>query len=294
MARKPSPDNPTCPHCGAAHVVRNGSKDGRPRWVCRQCRRSFGPTYGTPMYRLRTPPAEVGRTLLIVMRRGSLSAAEEISGHKYETIGRWLRAAAQHAQAITEVLVRDLHLTEVEVDAFWSFVKKAPRPWRANRPVGRGGPSVGMSDPGPPHPLRGGLVFWPLGGRSGSPGGSADPSANGGKWRSSLDQRWATCLSLGGRAGLSGPSADREAGTPTPDSYPWRGAHSGHQTTAAGADCARGSPYRDGGAAVVPICGLCGAVERGLAGSSECVDPEDPRVCQKTRDVGCVDSVVLV
>ncbi len=125
MARKPSPDNPTCPHCGAAHVVRNGSKDGRPRWVCRQCRRSFGPTYGTPMYRLRTPPAEVGRTLLIVMRRGSLSAAEEISGHKYETIGRWLRAAAQHAQAITEVLVRDLHLTEVEVDAFWSFVKKS-------------------------------------------------------------------------------------------------------------------------------------------------------------------------
>ncbi len=60
MARKPSPDNPTCPHCGAAHVVRNGSKDGRPRWVCRQCRRSFGPTYGTPMYRLRTPPRRSG------------------------------------------------------------------------------------------------------------------------------------------------------------------------------------------------------------------------------------------
>lgn len=77
------------------------------------------------MYRLRTPPAEVGRTLLILMRRGSLSAAEEISGHKYETIGRWLRIAAQHAQAIREVLVQELHLTEVEVDAFWSFVKKS-------------------------------------------------------------------------------------------------------------------------------------------------------------------------
>lgn len=77
------------------------------------------------MYRLRTPPAEVGRTLLILMRRGSLSAAEEISGHKYETIGRWLRIAARHAQAITEVLVQELHLTEVEVDAFWSFVKKS-------------------------------------------------------------------------------------------------------------------------------------------------------------------------
>lgn len=127
MARKPSPDNPSCPHCGATHVVRNGSKDGRPRWVCRQCRRSFGSTYGTPMYRLRTLPAEVGHALLILMRRGSLSAAEEISGHKYETIRRWLYAASRHAQAITEVLVKELHLTEVEVDAFWSFVKKSIR-----------------------------------------------------------------------------------------------------------------------------------------------------------------------
>jgi hypothetical protein len=29
------------------------------------------------------------------MRRGSLRAAEEITGHKYETIGRWLRLAAE-------------------------------------------------------------------------------------------------------------------------------------------------------------------------------------------------------
>jgi len=124
MPRKRSPDNPPCPRCGATEVNRNGSKDGKPRWVCLACGRSFGPTFGTAMYRLRTPPAEVARTLLIVMRRGSLSAAEEITGHKYETISRWLRAAAQQADAITEALVHDLHLTEVEVDAFWSFVKK--------------------------------------------------------------------------------------------------------------------------------------------------------------------------
>jgi hypothetical protein len=79
------------------------------------------------MYRLHTPLAEVARALLIVMRRGSLSAAEEITGHKYETIGRWLRLAAEHAQAITRALVHDLHLSPVEVDAFWSFVKKSVR-----------------------------------------------------------------------------------------------------------------------------------------------------------------------
>ncbi|MGC8836985.1 MAG: transposase-like zinc-binding domain-containing protein [Anaerolineae bacterium] len=34
MARRRSPDNPSCPHCGATHVIRNGHKDGRQRWVC--------------------------------------------------------------------------------------------------------------------------------------------------------------------------------------------------------------------------------------------------------------------
>ena len=63
MTRKPCPDNPPCPRCGATHIVKNGSKNGRQRWVCRTCNRSFGATFGTPMYRLRNTPTEVGRTL---------------------------------------------------------------------------------------------------------------------------------------------------------------------------------------------------------------------------------------
>jgi hypothetical protein len=81
-------------------------------------------TAGTPMYRLHTPAAEVAQALLIVMRRGSLRAAEEITGHKYETIGEWLRRASEHAEALTTVLTQDLHLSTVEIDEFWSFVRK--------------------------------------------------------------------------------------------------------------------------------------------------------------------------
>jgi hypothetical protein len=68
------------------------------------------------MYRLHTPAAEVAQALLIVMRRGSLRAAEEITGHKYETIGVWLRRACEHAEALTAVLTQDLHLSTVEID----------------------------------------------------------------------------------------------------------------------------------------------------------------------------------
>jgi transposase-like protein len=143
MNRKPNSQNPPCPRCGATHVVKNGSKGGRPRWVCRNCGRSFGPTLGTAMYRLRVTPAEVARTLLVVMRRGSLSAAEEITGHKVETIRRWLRAAARHAEALTEVLVHDLHLSEVEVDAFGSFVKKSVQRLEIRTPRRAGWARVG-------------------------------------------------------------------------------------------------------------------------------------------------------
>jgi hypothetical protein len=76
------------------------------------------------MYGLKTPAQEVAQALLIVIRRGSLRAAEEITGHKYETISVWLKRAASHAEAITQVLANDLHVSQVEIDEFWSFVQK--------------------------------------------------------------------------------------------------------------------------------------------------------------------------
>jgi transposase-like protein len=118
--RPPCPD----PNCPAPQVVRNGTLNGRQRYHCRGCGAWFGETHGTPLYRLRTPPAEIGRALLVVLRRGSLRAAEEVTGHKYETIGHWLKLAAAHAAALEEALVRDLGLSAVEVDEFWSFVRR--------------------------------------------------------------------------------------------------------------------------------------------------------------------------
>lgn len=58
-----------------------------------------------------------------MLRRGSLRAAEEVAGYKYETISRWLRRAAAHANTLADALVRALHLSEVEVDEFWSSVR---------------------------------------------------------------------------------------------------------------------------------------------------------------------------
>jgi transposase-like protein len=120
------PALPDCPNpvCEQPHVIRNGSKGGRKRFHCRGCGRFWGETEGTPMYGLRTPVAEVAQALLLVMRRGSLRAAEDVTRHKYETIGTWLRRAGEHVAVITEALTQDLAVSEAEVDEFWSFVGK--------------------------------------------------------------------------------------------------------------------------------------------------------------------------
>ncbi len=100
------PPLPGCPNpaCEQPHVIRNGSSKGRRRYQCRGCGHFFGETEGMPMYRLHTPAVEVAQALLIVMRRGSLCAAEEITGHKYETISQWLQRANDQAESFLVLL----------------------------------------------------------------------------------------------------------------------------------------------------------------------------------------------
>src|ERR671933_1558258 len=129
--RRPCPN----PECAAPHVVRNGTLNGRQRYHCRGCGAWFGETQGTPLYRLHTPQEAIARALLVALRRGSLRAAEEVTGHKYETISHWLELAAAHAEALTRVLVHDLRLSTLEIDEFWSSVRrKRATSARATRP----------------------------------------------------------------------------------------------------------------------------------------------------------------
>jgi hypothetical protein len=71
---------------------------------------------------LKTDLTEIVRAIQAVLHRGSLRAAEEQTGHNYETISVWLERIGAHAEATTGLLARDLHLSEVEVDELWSFV----------------------------------------------------------------------------------------------------------------------------------------------------------------------------
>jgi transposase-like protein len=113
-----------CPRCDGVNRIRYGKANGHQRWRCQACGRTWGDTLGTPLFRLHTPLPEIVRAILVVLRRGSLRAAEEQTGHNYDTIAVWIKRLADHAVATTEILACDLELSEVEVDEIWSFVGK--------------------------------------------------------------------------------------------------------------------------------------------------------------------------
>lgn len=51
----------SCPHRQNIAVVRNGHKGGRQRFLCRTCRKCFGPTHGTPLVVQQTRERTAGR-----------------------------------------------------------------------------------------------------------------------------------------------------------------------------------------------------------------------------------------
>jgi len=43
---------------------------------------------------------------------------------KLDTIRKWLALAALHCEQVSDMLLRDLKLSQVQVDELWTFVKK--------------------------------------------------------------------------------------------------------------------------------------------------------------------------
>jgi transposase-like protein len=129
-------EKPSCPRCNGMQCIRFGKVQGHQRWRCQECRRTWNDLLGTPLFHLHTPLPEIVRSIRIVLHRGSLRAAEEQTGHNYDTIATWIRRLGAHADAVTEILARDLALSEVEIDEFWSFVgKKGGHARRRGQPI---------------------------------------------------------------------------------------------------------------------------------------------------------------
>jgi transposase-like protein len=94
------------------------------RLRCKICQKTFSENYGTPFYGIKTDREKIVRALKMVVERGSMRGAARAMGVDKDTICDWVRKASEHAEALTEYMLHDLHMTAVELDELWTTVKK--------------------------------------------------------------------------------------------------------------------------------------------------------------------------
>lgn len=98
------------------------TKTGVQRYECKTCHHSFTATSGTIFYRKRTPAHEILETLALLAEGNRVSSLSRTKGFKEETILSWLGEAAQHAQAVEEVLLAEFKVKRGQLDALWAYV----------------------------------------------------------------------------------------------------------------------------------------------------------------------------
>ena len=122
--------NPKCKHHGKkGNVVSNGTyrtrSTGKARlFLCRTCGKAFSSRTGTTFFDLRSPKKKVLTGLRLLAEGLGLRGTSRVLEIKLDTIRKWLAVAALHCEQVTDMLLRDLKLSQVQVDELWTFVKK--------------------------------------------------------------------------------------------------------------------------------------------------------------------------
>lgn len=123
------------------------------RYGCRTCRRTFSADQGAFFETVRSDRLAVIEAFALLSERNSLRAIERLTHHPHKTLLHWVDLAGQHGAAVSSHLIRNLHLTQAQVDELWTFVKKSRNTWsQMTRPTlgicGSGVPSLCPADCG--------------------------------------------------------------------------------------------------------------------------------------------------
>jgi IS1 family transposase len=83
---------------------------------CQACRRKFTARRHTPLYRLKTPPAQIAQVLYAVAEGLSPCAAARVFNLSETTVRSWITRAGQHSRCLHNRFLRALQLTHVQLD----------------------------------------------------------------------------------------------------------------------------------------------------------------------------------
>jgi hypothetical protein len=91
---------------------------------CQRCETTFSETRDTVFFDLRTSEEKVMMALKMLLVRVDLSGISFVLGVHEETVLAWLVRTAAKAHVINEHVLRDLPVTQVQLDEMWNFIER--------------------------------------------------------------------------------------------------------------------------------------------------------------------------
>ncbi len=125
------PDQHFCINCDCPHFGKSGTGTIKVysykerRYYCVTCGKTFSESRASLFYHLRTPRRDVLEAIGMLAERHSLRGIARGKGVKPDTVLHWLEVAGAQAAAVSDRLIHNLHLTQAQIDALWTFVKKS-------------------------------------------------------------------------------------------------------------------------------------------------------------------------
>ncbi len=118
-------DNVGCSHygeVGQGNLKINSVSKGQV--YCKPCGSVFSVRRGTMFFGLRTPMDKIVGCLTLLVSGMGTNAVCRAQGVKGDTLRSWVLLAAKHVNEFTAYLQQEMHLEQVQIDEFWSFIRK--------------------------------------------------------------------------------------------------------------------------------------------------------------------------
>ncbi len=120
-------------HVGQGNIVCAGQQNGKQVFKCTSCETRFVETKHTLFYRKKFPKDKVILLCKLLVHKNGVRPISRIMEISTATVEDYLLTIATHCRKVNDFLIKEVKLTQVELDEFWSFVKKRPKLANDNR-----------------------------------------------------------------------------------------------------------------------------------------------------------------
>jgi len=136
MARPRSKIKEVCQNKGCSHyriekgkdIIKKGKNTaGHQRYYCNHCNSYFVETKGTPLYQKKMSERKIKRICKELVEKKGIRAIERTMNVHRDTVCKLLDDLAEHAQSLSQYLVKDLGLGVYEADELLTFIKKTKK-----------------------------------------------------------------------------------------------------------------------------------------------------------------------